>query len=208
MDIIVMSFKEARSFNNKNRYVVNTTSRTDNDQERTLSPFYAGPVELYNNYVAKNVENAWQFSKVYKKHLTEKYEPSQDYWDWALKGWSDNRAHRYPMGKGSTPEYSYWDGERLDYIQGRKKIYVPLYAKAVVKTEGYKVLKNIVDQDAVNGITLLDFDANIPGNHDMSKTLNNPKKKMGHAFVLRMMLTKDPALRECGVDIEELEGSL
>jgi hypothetical protein len=35
------------------------------------------------------------------------------------------------MGRGAKPEYSLWDGERLDYIEARKRIYAPLYARAV-----------------------------------------------------------------------------
>lgn len=30
---------------------------------RRLSPFFLGPVALYDGHVAKNVENAWQYSK-------------------------------------------------------------------------------------------------------------------------------------------------
>lgn len=31
-----------------------------------LSPFFLGPVSLYDGHVAKNVENAWQYAKVTK----------------------------------------------------------------------------------------------------------------------------------------------
>lgn len=40
--------------------VINTTSRSDT-WSRGLSPFFLGPVDLYDGYKSINVENAWQF---------------------------------------------------------------------------------------------------------------------------------------------------
>lgn len=72
---------------------VNTTSRSK-DWSRGLSPFFVGPVELYDGRVAQNVENAWQFSKVYRKiysqqHIGPDGLPNEDYWKWAEAGWAD-----------------------------------------------------------------------------------------------------------------------
>ncbi|GAH64165.1 unnamed protein product [marine sediment metagenome] len=80
---------------------VNTTSNTG--KYRELSPFMlpAPP--------AKNLENLWQFSKVYLEHLVD--DVIQPVWfQWRDNGWVDKRAHRYPMGKGRKPEFSYWNG--------------------------------------------------------------------------------------------------
>jgi len=88
--------------------VINTTSRSQG-WSRGLSPFFAGPVDLYGGYSARNVENAWQFSKVYKQHINEEGSPTEEYFEWAKRGWSDDWAHRYPMGKGAIPQYSWWD---------------------------------------------------------------------------------------------------
>lgn len=71
------------------------------------------------------MENAWQYAKVYKQH-THNGAPTSDYWDWARAGWSNPSAVRFPMGRGAKPEYSLWDGQRLGYIEARKKIYAPL----------------------------------------------------------------------------------
>jgi hypothetical protein len=43
--------------------VVNTTSRTKEPWSRGLSPFFLGPIPLYHNFEAKNLENAWQYCK-------------------------------------------------------------------------------------------------------------------------------------------------
>lgn len=169
--------------------VINTTSRSSN-WSRGLSPFFLGPVDLYNGFVSKNVENAWQFSKCYGHldHLDENDDPTEDYFKWAEKGWNDTYAHRYPMGRGMKPLFSYWDGEKLSYVEARKKIYIPLYTEAVKKSKAFEALKKRYEE--VFDLYLWDFDA-----HNLDpKTIkywdlwNNPDVKVGHAYVLAMLL--------------------
>ena len=101
------------------------------------------------------------------------------------------------MGKGAIPEYSWWDGERLGYVDARKRIYVPLYLKAVADTDAWKKLKETHGKSP--DIILWDYDAY--DHHMLEMTyrdvLNDPTRKMGHAFVLAMML-------ECKDDIINL----
>jgi len=85
--------------------VVNVTSHSK-DFGAGLSPFHLGPVELYDGYVAKNVENAWQYAKGYSNHV-ENGNPTEEYFRWAKAGWENPRAVRYPMGRGAIPEYSH-----------------------------------------------------------------------------------------------------
>ena len=66
--------------------VINTTSRSSTDWQRGLSPFYLGPVKLYGDFVSQNVENAWQFAKVYEQHIQEDGNPHPCYFEWARKG--------------------------------------------------------------------------------------------------------------------------
>lgn len=186
--------------------VVSTVSKSSTAWERQLSPFTLGPCRLYNRHPlipgghrdlwSINMENAWQFSKVYKEYLDKNGDPSQKYWRWAEAGWSNVKAIRYPMGKGSKPEYSYWDGRKLDYIAARKAIYGPLYANAVQRTDAWLTLRDRYAR--AQRLVLLDYDAYDHAALDMSLTdvLNNPKRKMGHAFVLAMLLQNDPALDE------------
>lgn len=169
-----------------------------------LSPFLIGPCHLYGEHYARNMENAWQFSKVYEHHVAWS-EHRQDvvavdilpgWWEWAKNGWADERAHRYPQGKSRTPLFSYWDGEALTYIDARKVIYGPLYAEAVQKTAAFTHLQRLMGK--VSDLVLLDYDAYDHRALGLTLTdvLNNPEKKMGHAFVLAMLLTNDPALKQ------------
>lgn len=175
--------------------VIDTTSKS-NDWRRDLSPFSLGPCNLYGGHVSQNMENAWQFAKVYKQHIKDG-EPTQDYWDWAKQGWADEDAHRYPMGKGAVPEYSLWDGRQLGYIEARKVIYGPLYVEAVQKTKGWAQLVQYYQTQSE--IYLRDWDGWSMARHGMenlTQVLNNPRRKMGHAFVLKMLLEGDAALEE------------
>ena len=166
--------------------VINTTSRS-NTWSIGLSPFFLGPVKLYGNYVSNNVENGWQFSKCFDYYL-DNGEPGERYFKWAQDGWNSKRANRYPMGKGVAPLYSYWDGEKLSYIEARKKIYIPLYSNAVKNTLAFKCLQ--AAHEDYKDIYLQDFDAHNlePGSFKYEDLWNNSNIKVGHAYVLAMML--------------------
>lgn len=167
--------------------LINTTSRSK-DWSKGLSPFFAGPVDLCKGYISINVENAWQFCKVYYNHVDDKNEPTKVYFDWAEKGWKSVKAYRYPMGKGVKPLYSYWDGQHLTYVEARKKIYIPLYSQAVQKTYAFGKLKKMHEEG--QNLYLWDFDGYdhkaLGCSYD--EVINNPERKMGHAFVIGMLL--------------------
>lgn len=179
--------------------VISTVSHADG-WNRELSPFVLGPCPVCNGTkVSQNMENAWQYSKVYPEHVDHTGWPSRKWWRWAMDGWNNPRAVRYPMGNGARPLYSLWfdpDGHphRLKYVSARKIIYGPLYRNAVEHTPAYRMLKQIYQQK--RNIVLLDFDAYDHAKLHMTlgNVLCNPMQKMGHAFVLAMMLTDDPAL--------------
>ena len=177
-------------YNNKapdDATVVNTTSRSTN-WSQGLSPFFLGPCDLYEEYTSRNVENGWQYSKCFAYYLQEDGSVGERYFKWAQDGWNNTRANRYPMGKGVKPLYSYWDGEKLSYIEARKKIYIPLYANAVKKTAAFEQLKKLYE--AGGDIYLRDFDAHglEPGTFDYWDLWDNPNIKVGHGYVLAMLL--------------------
>lgn len=169
--------------------IINTTSSSIN-WSQGLSPFLLGPIPLYNGAPCKyalRFENCWQYSKVYKEFDVGNF-PSSFYFDWAKKGFENNVPKRYPMGKGAIPKYSYWGGDCLNYIEARKRIYIPLYRDAVYKTEAFQILKKIYNDK--KQISLWCYDGYNHRDFDMSydDVINNDKLKMGHSFVLAMML--------------------
>lgn len=173
---------------------VDTTSRSG--QWSGLSPFFLGPCDLYGGRIARNFENAWQYAKVYQCHADDTGQPTPEYWTWAEEGWANPKAVRYPMGRGAKPLYSLWNQERLGYIEARKRIYAPLYAKLVQETDSFQRLKDLVDSSEL--VVLRDFDGY---DHEamgltLSEVLNLPSRKMGHAFVLKMLLTADECLEQ------------
>jgi hypothetical protein len=174
---------------NDSTIVIDVTSRS-NSWSKELSPFLLRNIPLYNGKIAKNMENAWQYSKVYKEMTDAQGNPNEKYYEWANQGWSEQRGNRYPMGKGAVPLYSYWNNEKLGYLEARQQIYLPLYRDAVKKTEAYQKLKEIYRESGGN-ITLKDFDGYDYRAKGMTlrDVLLNPERPCGHGFILAMMLT-------------------
>lgn len=170
----------------EDQYVINVTS-TSNTWSKYLSPFYVGPVNLYNGMVSKNFENAYQYSKVYKEHVGAIGLPTEEWFKWAQDGWKNLKGVRYPMGKDAIPEYLYWDGKKYGYIDGRKQVYVPLYASTVKKTDAFKRLEREYNNKEFN-ITLFDFDVYDKGEKSYKELMEDPTKKFGHGFILGMLL--------------------
>ena len=104
------------------------------------------------------------------------------------------------MGRTAKELFHWWDGQRLEKLEARKRIYVPLYIEQVVKTEYFQEIRtawNEMRQDKSCTLYLMDFDAYQYGEMSLSQVLNNPLKSMGHGFVLAMLLKTDAALEEC-----------
>ena len=116
--------------------------------------------------------------------------PTQEYFAWRDSGFNNNYAFRYPMGKGTKPLYSFFQQQKLNYISARKQIYIPLYQQAVLKSEAWNKLSQIYEKN--KNLVLLDFDAynHRVLNFSWDDVIHSETKKMGHAFVLAMMLEK------------------
>ena len=175
--------------------VINVCSNAETDWQNDLSPFKLGPCLMENGLTALNMENAWQFAKVYAVHADADGKPTEAYWDWAMAGWNNPRAVRYPMGRGARPLYSLCGDERLGYVESRKRVYAPLYMKAVRETNEFKHLTELAQ---TNTLWLRDFDGydHVAKGLSLTDVLNLSSRKMGHAFVLAMMLTNDEALKQ------------
>ena len=222
----------------KDYVVIDVTSRVLRDKEfmlehphfhQDVSPFYLGPLTSSDGLKCRIFEHFWQASKVFPCHLTCG-ELNPEFFAWRKK-WYDmervknktesRRPHSVLGYKDSDCLFSiyYENGEyqRLTYVEARKKMYVPEYAKLVVKTEGYKWIKSLYDEG--KKIALVDFDGynyyydvakeklynsyvNKCKHPTVSKeeylALDNMKKVIdcgftpaGHSFIIKMLLEGD-----------------
>lgn len=167
---------------------IDTTSR---GPYKDLSPFYLGPYSWYDNGVlltCQRFENLWQYSKVYYPHHEH-----TSYYEWRNKGFASLRAERYPMGKGAKPDHTLWKGVKYGYLEAREVLYIPVYSELVLKTKSYAMLYNMVLQR--QNIALRDFDGydHIAKGMTFEQVVMNPKKSMGHAFIIYGLLTGELA---------------
>lgn len=146
----------------------------------SLSPYYS----TINGYI---MENIWQFSKLYpdlpasaqkysaydnfriwewsnEKHLDNDI-ITDKYWNWRQAGFNNKYAVRYPPGihnmhKCAFSVFVNLDGstERLNYIQSRKKVYLPTYVESIKSLPQFKELQ----QRLVKGENILIIETDGP----------------------------------------------
>jgi len=158
---------------------------------KDLSPFYLGPVtDPFYGDVALNFENYWQYSKIYHDDYDPLVGPTPAYWSWRAAGFANPRAVRYPKGKGAKPLGLLHGNEIFDYIPSRRKVYAPIYAELVRATKSYNMLFNWSYNEG-RDLVLRDFDGYDYHRFGISliDVINDPRRKMGHAFILAGMLT-------------------
>ena len=170
---------------------IDVTSRSTT-WSRGLSPFIIEGGPVWTGDVAKNVENLYQFIKVYPCHVDSDGNPTEEWFEWAKKGWNTRAGVRYPMGKGAKPLYSYWNGKKYGYLDAKEKLYVKMYSRSVCRTDAYKKLEELYKECLKEKTTLVmrDFDAYNHVNLKLTpyEVLRHPTKKFGHGFVLMFML--------------------
>lgn len=178
--------------------ILDVTSRHPDERvAKSLSPLWLHDINSPDGEFCYRFENLWQFTKVYKEHIDELGNPNDKYWKWRSDAFArTDKGIRFPFGKPRRPEYAYWmiNGEwhKLGYLDARKIIYIPEYAKLVVKTDFYKELKQYYDDNPNVRLALADYDAY--NNYQMGMDMvdvYNCTKKAGHAFVLKMLLQGD-----------------
>ena len=113
-----------------------------------------GPYCLKNDQ-GQIMENIYQFHKIYKNvpksvqryskwdnrviwnwpaetHINnETNEPNEKYWKWREAGLNAPDPIRYPVGFNHRHEclYALWNDKKLNYIESRKEIYIPVYSE-------------------------------------------------------------------------------
>lgn len=176
---------------------IDTTTHSRN-WSRSLSPMLLGPCKTPDGLLARTVEQLWQYSKVYSCHM-EGDEILPEFDAWRSQGFKAPRAERYPMGRGAKPEFSLWGEERLGYIEARKAIYFPIYRDALTKSPAWATLERI--HQSGRDIALIDFDGY---DHErigksLQQVLDDPKRIMGHAFVIKAMLLHGSSVQPKGL---------
>ena len=167
---------------------MDVTSRS-NTWGRHFSPFNLGPVDLYDGYVSKNIENAFQYSRVYAEYSTVDELPAAHYWEWAKAGWDNSKPNKYPLGAWNRHLYHWWDGKKINGVEAQNQIFLPLYKKAVIETPAFKKLKDF-HLNSKKDIYLIDFEGY--DHRFLEKTwdqvVSNPDMPVGQAFALCMIL--------------------
>ncbi len=189
---IIGPHERKKFLEDEKNFLIDVTSQSTT-WTKVFSPFFLGPCKLYGPYGAFNVENAWQYAKVYKDQVDENGDPTDAYWDFAYRGWGKKRAERYPKGKGAVPEYSLWDGEKLGYVDAKRRIYVPLYEKAVYDSGYFESLVEFVRELEQEGYQVGFFDFDGFDNHAQNMSFDdvlNSNRRLGHAMVLANMIAK------------------
>lgn len=116
---------------------------------KELSPFFLGPVTATDGLVANNLENYWQHQKIYPVHLDKDGNPSKEWYLWREKGFN-MPPDRHPMGK-AKPAYLYHNGQKLDVVNARLQVYIPIYKELARKTKSYAHLLSLLK----NGTNIL-----------------------------------------------------
>jgi len=189
------------------------------------------------------MENIWQFAKVYTNvpkstqkysrynsrviwdhpaeiHVREDGTLTEEYWAWKKKGMTCKDAVRYPVGFHHRHKCLYSLSEenleeKLDYIQSRKKIYLPVYTKCVQDLPQFIELKSrlergenllIIEVDGPHEESMPYYQENYGVEDDfiskdtvlvtsehMRIMLNDSKHPFGHGYCLGMaLLDMDP----------------
>ena len=161
-------------------YVIfDVTSRVERNKDfmkehptfaRDLSPFFIGPLVSSDGVKAEIFEIFYQCGKVYPCH-DQGGKPNAAYFEWRNKFYAESTCTKGLMRHAckslgyehmDTLYFAYFDKEKqeyipLNYVEARKRVYFPEYAKLIYNTESFQYLKSLVDSG--KKIALVDFDA-------------------------------------------------
>lgn len=160
--------------------VLNVTSRSKTWTKR-FSPMVRDelPLQLYG-YESWTVENLWQYSR---KYLGQ--DDPQAWNEWRLAGYSSERGVRYPMGKGSVPEFSFITKSlgRMGLVPARRAIYIPAYIQKLQRF-CWRETEMLIEEIRKGDIWIWDFDVTNKHAGSWDDIVNDESRSMGHGFVL------------------------
>ena len=163
------------------RLNVTSAQRKESAERRCFSPM----TEIEGGYKGFwCFENYWQSGKVFEDvpHSV------------SLKWWRDLKrpARRYPNSKGKRVLYSLFNGEKMDYITARRKVYLPEYLALIQGQGTAQIWRARADQGET--IVIYDFDGPRQSDHSpiclevsremLRERLNDPTHPFGHGYIV------------------------
>jgi len=175
-----------------------------------LSPMRLGPIDYEGDEFTegkevsvKNLENLWQFSKVWTGEVDSEGNPTKEFCERRKLGWNQEKGQRHvKKGNGvnrNVPLFSFWKGEQLSYLEARKEIYCPIYAELVTETKAFKKLEEMLN--AGYNIQILGYDGYDVEGNSLEECFLDVSKPFGHELVLYALLKGNPVW-EHNVEIE------
>jgi hypothetical protein len=158
----------------------------------SLSPMKLGPV-IHNQKdlpVALNIENFYQFNKVYPCEVDKTGNPTKEFRKRQTEGYNDPIAHRHKFNNKIRPLYSVYKTrrgkeKRFTYVQSRY-FYCCVYELLAKKEKDYKTLAKFLKK-GIN-IMICGYDA-----YEVTKNLYEHYidivRPFGHELVLYTLLT-------------------
>ena len=223
--------------------IIDVTSRAERDKDfmaahpafaKDISPFFIGPVTGPDGAAAHIFEIFWQCGKVYPCH-DDNGKPNADFFKWrkefydkteCTKDLMRHACHDLGYENRDCRYFAYYDKSKKDYIplnyvEARKKVYFPEYAKLVYNTDSFNWMKGLVDEG--KKIALVDFDgynyneecgligkyneysnkckknkitpalkeSDFTAVNSMKKAVSCPYMLAGHGFVIKALLQGD-----------------
>jgi len=111
--------------------------------------------------------------------------PTREWFERRKQGWTDEKPHRH-VQKGVKPLYSFYKGQKLNYVESRKTLYCPMYENLVRKTKPYQALEKLVSEGT--NIQILGYDGYKLEN-TFQEYIDCPNVIFGHELVLCAMLS-------------------
>ncbi len=164
----------------------------------SLSPMQLGPAKDGCGNAAHNVENFYQFAKVYSDELTDElcecrgtddstfqyhFKPSGKFYANRDKAYADTVPHRHKK-KGIKPEFSCYGNIHCNYVESRW-FYCSEMERLLIPTEAFARLKKLYDEG--KSIEIIGYDAYKPDGTDADTLYRHycdERRPFGHEMVI------------------------
>ncbi len=154
----------------------------------------AGYKQLKNGKGIRTPQEVSELKKIWSQALAAEYNSE------------DERATAMEKAKW-TPSCLWWNGESLDYIVARKRVYVPIYSNLIQENAAFKAIKALVDKG--ENVLIMDLDGppleicpiGMEATLDnFKRMINDPRYVFGHGYVVAALLAEIDITQLCSED--------